>query len=286
MEEKEIEKTEIPKTHKKILRIFRWILYVTLGLLVIGWLILWYVKVYEVIIADGIVEPEDKIELRSKAKDVTLEELFCGENTFVAAGQPIARLNDRGETEKLLKELNIRLLNAHSNFERSGFLLEKGLISEKEANDIKMEWEVLKSQEEAARLKLEDLNVRAPGDGKIVYLPKKAGEQITLGDLIALLSASEEIRLRLWIETDDAGRVSTGQKIELLWIGSFYRDLLVGYAHIVKIYPYAVEKQGKYYFEALADIDTHWIKSPLGTKLRARIVGEKKRLLALLLQHP
>jgi multidrug efflux pump subunit AcrA (membrane-fusion protein) len=286
MGENETDKKEIPKTHKKILRIFRWIFYVTIGLLVIAWLILWYVRVYEVIIADGIVEPKDKIELRSRAKDVTLEELFCEENTFVAAGQAIAKINDRGEAEKMLKEVKIRLMNAQSNFERSGFLLEKGLISEKQALDIKMELDVLKSNEEATKLKLGDLNIRAPRDGKIVYLPKKAGEQITLGDLIALLAPSEEIRLRFWIETDDAARVSTGQKVELLWIGSFYRDLLVGSAHIVKICPYAVEKQGKYYFEALADIDTHWIKSPLGTKLRARIVGEKKRLLALLLQHP
>ena len=269
--------------HKKIAIIFRWTIWLTLGLLVIAWLALWFIKLNETVIADGLVEPIDKIELRSRVKDAILLELSAQENDSVKRGQIIARLSDQGKTKELVEETAIKLTAAAANLERSTALLEKGFISEKEAEDIRTQYLVLKTQNEIARAQLDDLTIQAPQEGRIVNLPKKEGEHVTLGDLIALIASSEEVRLRLWIEGDEVGKVFLGQKVEVLWMGSFYRDLLVGQAHLVKIYPYALERQGRFYFEALADIDEHRVPLPLGIKLRARIVGERKKLLTLLL---
>ena len=76
-------------------------------------------------------------------------------------------------------------------------------------------------------MRLEDLTIKAPRDGKLVSLPKSPGEKVDIGELVGLIAGSDELRLRLWIESDDLAKVSTGQKAELLWIGTFYRNLVV-----------------------------------------------------------
>ena len=123
------EKDDKPKTRKKIARTFRWIIGITLCLIFIAWLILWFVKVTEVVVADGLVEPVLKIELRSRLKDTTLAELRCEENEIVKPGQVIAVLNDQGRTKELVEETSIKLAAESVNLERSQYLFEKGLAS-------------------------------------------------------------------------------------------------------------------------------------------------------------
>ncbi len=283
MEKKIDAEKETIKSRKKIARVFRWMIGLTLCLIIIAWAILWFVKVSAVVVGDGLVEPEIKIELRAKIKDATLDELLCEENESVKAGQIIARINDQKRSYELVEETKIKLSAEKVNLERAGYLLEKGLISEKEVEEIKTRLELLNNQYEIALFRLNNLTIQTPQDGKIAYLPKKPGETVGIGDLIALISGNENLRLRLMIESDDISRVSSGQKVEILWPGSFYRNLIVGYGHIVKIYPYAVEKQGRFYFEVLVDIDEHRVMLPLGVKLCGRIIGEKKRIFTLLL---
>ncbi|MBI3991042.1 MAG: HlyD family efflux transporter periplasmic adaptor subunit [Candidatus Omnitrophica bacterium] len=281
--EKKIDTSKGTLTRKKIAKTFRWIIGITLVLIIIAWATLWFIRITDVVIADGLVEPKIKIEARAKIKETTLAERLCNENDSVKAGQTIATLYDQGRAKEAFEETNIKLDAENVNLKRALHLLERGLISEKETDEIKTRVAVLKNQNEIARTRMDDLNIIAPENGKIVYLPKKPGERVDLGELVCLIAGSDEVRLKILIESDDIGKVFIGQKAEVLWIGAFYRELIVGEALISRIYPYGFEKNGKFYFEAVADIYKSKFPLPLGVKLRARILGKKENLVTLIL---
>jgi RND family efflux transporter, MFP subunit len=71
--------------------------------------------------------------------------------------------------------------------------------------------------EAAARRRLAQLDIRAPLSGVVYDLPVRAGAYVNAGDLIASVGRLDKLRVRVYVDEPELGRVIKGQPVTITW---------------------------------------------------------------------
>ena len=72
---------------------------------------------------------------------------------------------------------------------------------------------------EAGRSKLAQGVIRAPLAGTVYNLPARAGSYLNAGDLVASVGDTGRIRIRVYVDEPELGRVAVGQPVKITWDG-------------------------------------------------------------------
>lgn len=70
---------------------------------------------------------------------------------------------------------------------------------------------------DAARLQLEKALIRAPMAGVVYELPRRLGEYLNPGDLVARVGRTEQARVRVYVDEPELGRVALGMPVTITW---------------------------------------------------------------------
>jgi HlyD family secretion protein len=91
---------------------------------------------------------------------------------------------------------------------------------------------------QAATVILNKSNVRAPFDGVVYSVPVRAGNYVNAGDLLLQEADLSQVRVRAFVDEPDVGRLSPGQRIEVVWDalpGRFWQGRLLSIPATVKL---------------------------------------------------
>jgi len=70
---------------------------------------------------------------------------------------------------------------------------------------------------EAARLQLEKALIRAPMAGVVYEFPRRLGEYLNPGDLVARVGRTGQVRVRVYVDEPELGRVALGMPVTITW---------------------------------------------------------------------
>lgn len=70
---------------------------------------------------------------------------------------------------------------------------------------------------EAARLQLEKARIRAPMAGVVYEFPRRLGEYLNPGDLVARVGRTGQVRVRVYVDEPELGRVALGMPVTITW---------------------------------------------------------------------
>jgi HlyD family secretion protein len=190
----------------------------------------------EVIVsANGIVEPINRVEIKSKASG-QIEEMPVEEGDLIRRGGLIARLDQsvaRNELEQARADLMVaeaNLFQAENNLKRSEQLFERGLISAEEMDRVRVEEVRARSQLVRAKAalqlaeeRMDETTVRSPIDGIMLTKDVEIGQIISSGvttvgggTLIATVADMEFVHVKANVDEVDIGRVTPGQKARIV----------------------------------------------------------------------
>lgn len=71
--------------------------------------------------------------------------------------------------------------------------------------------------ETAARKRIAQAEVRSPVSGVVYDLPVRQGAYVNIGDLIASVGRLDRLRVRVYVDEPELGRVSIGQPVRITW---------------------------------------------------------------------
>ncbi|MBN2410450.1 efflux RND transporter periplasmic adaptor subunit [candidate division KSB1 bacterium] len=179
--------------------------------------------------ATGIIEPINKVEIKSKASGL-IEEMTIEEADIVKKGDLIARLDqrdtkntyDQSVADRDAAEANVEF--SESDFERKKELLERGLISVAEYDAAKLALVDAKARLVQAKInvdnndiRLKDTIVRSPINGVILTKDVEIGQIISSGissvsggTLIATIAEMDEVYVKADVDEVDIGRIKPG----------------------------------------------------------------------------
>lgn len=70
---------------------------------------------------------------------------------------------------------------------------------------------------EFARRRIADAVIRSPLSGVVYNLPVRAGAYVNLGDLIANVGRLDKLRVRVYVDEPELGRVASGNPVTITW---------------------------------------------------------------------
>jgi HlyD family secretion protein len=94
---------------------------------------------------------------------------------------------------------------------------QKGRYSKPELAKVEAEKAQAQAAYDAAQDTLSELNVRAPFDGMVYSLPVRQGDYVNTGDLILQEADLSKVRVRVFVDEPDVGRLAPGDSIEVTW---------------------------------------------------------------------
>lgn len=190
----------------------------------------------------GQVETRDKVPARARISG-TIVELFVTEGDRVAAGQPVARIEDAKLSFQIdalnakLDALASRLETARSELTRGEALKERGVITAQRLEELQTAVTVIEGEisgTEAEKLiveqQIDEGSVLAPDEGIVLSVPISLGSVVGPGEAVAVVGGGG-VFLRLAVPERHAEDLAEGDVIE---IGS---DGQVREGTLVKLYP-------------------------------------------------
>jgi HlyD family secretion protein len=134
-----------------------------------------------------------------------------------------AELEARHEQAKAsVKSASVTLVNAQKNYERFEKLFKEGVVSEKERDNLKLNFEIAQSKlvETKALLKqasvyLDYTQLKSPMDGVITSRNIEPGETIAAGREVITVSALSRVDLKIYVDETQIGKVKPNQEVEV-----------------------------------------------------------------------
>ena len=185
--------------------------------------------------SNGVVQPIRKVEIRSKASGQILE-LNFEEGSYVNKGDLLVALdqtqtkNDYEQAKADLASAQQSLSQAENNANRSKELHEKGLISDQERDQSKLD--LVKAQSQLVRAtaalssadeRLRDTRILAPISGIILSRNVDLGQIISSaisnvggGTILATVADMQEVYVITNVDEVDIGRVKEGQTAKVV----------------------------------------------------------------------
>ena len=150
------------------------------------------------------------------------------EGQSVKKGGLIAEL-DRAELQAryaqasaLVKSASDTLVNARKNYQRFEELFKKGVVSEKERDNLKLNYEIAQSKLAEAQSLLKQASVyldytrmKSPMDGVITSRNIEPGETVTAGREVITVSNLSNVELKIFVEETQIGKVRPNQQVDV-----------------------------------------------------------------------
>lgn len=123
------------------------------------------------------------------------------------------------------------------------------------------------------------LTVRAPADGIVYGLPRKVGETVAAGQLVASVADPERLRVRTRVDQPDLPRVKVGQRMIVTFDGLPDRRWE---GKVLAVPSGVIEAGGRQVGEVIGEISDRRLSLPPNASVNVQIVvGEKKNALAI-----
>jgi len=190
---------------------------------------------------------------------------------------------------------------AKSVFEGDGRLLAEGAITRETHEADELALARARQRVEAARARLvsltgsrlelaresarelagraESLTVRAPADGLVYNLPRKTGESVEEGQVVASVADPDHLRVRVRVDQPDLPRVAVGQRLVVTFDGLPERRWG---GRVTLVSPGLRSVEGRQVGEVLGEIADPTSQLPPNASVNVQIVvGEKKAALVV-----
>ncbi len=150
------------------------------------------------------------------------------EGEIVKKDEIIAEL-DRAELEAryaqasaLVKSASDTLVNARKNYERFEELFKKGVVSEKERDNLKLNYEIAQAKLAEAQSLLKQASVyldytrmKSPMDGIITSRNIEPGETVSAGREVITVSNLSTVELKIFVEETQIGKIRPNQQVDV-----------------------------------------------------------------------
>lgn len=203
--------------------------------------------------ANGVVQPIDKVEIKSKASG-QIEKLEFEEGQLVQKGVLLIELdrrtaqNDYDQAKADLAVAESNLLQAQNNYRRSSEMFEKNLISEQEKDQttvdkVRAEAQLVKAKAvlSSADERLRDTRIVSPITGVILGRNVALGQIISSGTsnvsggtLLATIANMDEVYVETNVDEVDIGKVQVGHQAKVV-ADAFPEDTFRG--EVIRIAP-------------------------------------------------
>jgi membrane fusion protein (multidrug efflux system) len=161
--------------------------------------------------ANGNFEAINQIEL---ASDVAgrITQLFVKEGSYVKAGQVIARVDNEIFRADLQAE-KARVDQARQDLERYQKALETGGVTQKQVDDMKLQFETTHSKYIQAEKKLNDAQIKAPVNGMINQRYVELGTYLALGAKVVEIVDISRLKLTVSVTESQVVQLNIGDKV-------------------------------------------------------------------------
>jgi HlyD family secretion protein len=123
------------------------------------------------------------------------------------------------------------------------------------------------------------LTVRAPADGIVYGLPRKAGETVAAGQIVASVADPEHLRVRTRVDQPDLPRIAVGQRMVVTFDGLPDRRWE---GKVLSVPSGVTETGGRQVGEVLGEISDPRLTLPPNASVNVQIiVGEKRGALSI-----
>lgn len=253
---------------------------------------------FEVVVnASGIVQPIDRVEIKSKASG-RVEELPVEEGDFVKKGALLCRLDQtdvQAELDQARADLDIaqaELKQAENTYDRQDQLYNKGLISEEEKDQADLllaqaKGKMVRAQTVLARSEIQfsETIVRAPIDGVILQKYVEEGQIIASGisnvgggTPIVDIADMRSVYIEAGVDEIDVGKIRIGQEAVII-AEAYPQETFRG--KIIRIAPEAKIEQNVTLFDVIVEVtnDEGKLKSGMNVTGEITVVREENVLL-------
>jgi HlyD family secretion protein len=229
--------------------------------------------------ANGVVQPIDKVEIKSKASG-QIEKLEFEEGQLVQKGLLLIELdrrtaqNDYDQAKADLAVAESNLQQAQNNYRRSSEMFEKSLISEQEKDQttvdkVRAEAQLVKAKAvlSSADERLRDTRIVSPITGIILGRNVALGQIISSGtsnvsggSLLATIANMDEVYVETNVDEVDIGKVQVGHQAKVV-ADAFPEDTFRG--EVIRIAPLGKTQQNVTTFSVIILVRN------IGSKLKA-----------------
>ncbi len=173
----------------------------------------------------GSLSPDDEVTVSAEVEG-TVDAVFVEEGDRVKRGGAIARIATVDYVLKLA-EAKAQLALARGELERKERLVEGGLLSPQQFEEVKTKREVAEVAYQLAQERLNKTILKSPLDGYLLKREVSPGEYLKIGSPVAIVIATDLLRYLGTVGEEDAGRVRRGEKI-LLSVPPFPDEIFLG----------------------------------------------------------
>lgn len=165
----------------------------------------------EIVFASGVVEPRNWAKVTSLVRERIVEVCNC-EGARVAKGDVLARL-DASEAEATLTELRARQKLAVDERDRLTLLVERNVTSVTALERARAEVSQVEALIAGQTARLENYELRAPGDGLILRQDAEVGEIAEPGNVLFWVGRPHPRIVIAEVNEEDIPRVEAGQRV-------------------------------------------------------------------------
>ena len=166
--------------------------------------------VVQSVVASGRVATPNRVDIGSQVSG-TVEKVPVAEGETVKAGQTLI-LIESSEARANEAQAVATLANARAQLERNRRLNAQGFVGKSVLDDSVRNYEVARTQLEAARAKLAYARIVAPVDGTLIARDVERGEMVQAGKTLLVLAPAGETQIVLQIDERNLARLKLGQK--------------------------------------------------------------------------
>jgi membrane fusion protein (multidrug efflux system) len=159
------------------------------------------------------LEPEKRVDILSKLAG-EVRQILVEEGDFVKEGAILCRLDD-AELKVTLDEARINRDQQKQEFERVKDMQAQSLISDKEYQQIKYNYEVAENRYQSARVRYEYTQIKAPFSGVVTQRLVDPGENIPMGAKLFMMSDTQPLLLSMYLPESEARSVRKGQHVTI-----------------------------------------------------------------------
>ena len=182
----------------------------------------------------GTIQPLNKVEIKSEVSG-RISKIYAQEGDFVRRGKKLVELDKslllpkRDQALSSREQTKIKMENEKKNLERFEKLFQKGLIAQKDVDDLRTTYQVSQLNYEVAKSNLESIEgdlkkteIYSPISGVIISADKEEGEAISgtnsaapAATIMTVADLSQMV-VEVKINEVDIGKLKSGQRAKIV----------------------------------------------------------------------
>lgn len=244
----------------------------------------------------GTLQPLNKVEIKSEVSG-RISKIYYQEGDFVKKGENLVELDKslllpkRDQTLSSLEQTKIKMENEKKNLERFENLFQKGLVAQKEVDDLRVAYQVSQLNYEGAKSNLESIEedlkkteIYSPISGVVISAEKKEGEAISgtnsaaQATTIMTVADLNQMVVEVKINEVDIGKLKLGQKAKIV-LDAFPEKEFNG--EVISIAPSSETTDGivTYLVKVKVDQPQDYLKPGMSAEVEIKVVEKEDVLL-------